>query len=253
MIIFKNKLILDCWIPAAIGMASAVAGHMMQRNAAEALQEDAQAFNSAEAQKNRDYQQNMYMNRYLYTMQDMYRAGLNPILAATQGGLSGGSIPQGSSATSGMNNVSMPDFASSAKNLTESEFAEEQAETEESKRSLNFSKATEAIANEYQARAQAGLATAQEKQAIKGIEKIEAEVEKLKQEAKTSAGLEEVYNMEKEKIDLMRQQLKNDMAKIEKMSKVYSNWGGQLIAYFNALFGEGRVTAPTISIVKGLR
>lgn len=49
--------------------------------------------NLAEARANREFQRHMYQNRYQYTVRDMKAAGLNPMLAATQG--VGGGMPQG--------------------------------------------------------------------------------------------------------------------------------------------------------------
>lgn len=46
-----------------------------------------------QARKQRDWQKKMYQHRYQYTMDDMRRAGLNPILAYRQG--VGGGVPSG--------------------------------------------------------------------------------------------------------------------------------------------------------------
>lgn len=48
-------------------------------------QEDAQAFNAAQAQENRDFQERMRATAYQATMKDMSQAGLNPILAYQKG------------------------------------------------------------------------------------------------------------------------------------------------------------------------
>lgn len=62
------------------------------------LLQEQNIFNSAEAQKNRDFQERMSNTAYQRAMQDMKTAGLNPILAYQQGGASS---PSGSSASSG--------------------------------------------------------------------------------------------------------------------------------------------------------
>lgn len=62
------------------------------------LQQDAQGFNASEAQKQRDFEKMMSDTAYQRAMQDMQKAGINPILAYSQGGAS---TPQGASASSG--------------------------------------------------------------------------------------------------------------------------------------------------------
>lgn len=55
-------------------------------------------FNREEAQKNRDWQERMSNTQYQRAMADMAKAGLNPILAYSQGGAG---VPGGASATVG--------------------------------------------------------------------------------------------------------------------------------------------------------
>lgn len=60
--------------------------------------EQTSAYNAAEAQKNRDWQEHMSNTAYQRAMSDMLAAGLNPILAYQQGGAS---TPAGSVASIG--------------------------------------------------------------------------------------------------------------------------------------------------------
>lgn len=63
---------------------------------AEGQQADANQFNSAQAQLNRDFQERMSNTSYQRGMADMREAGLNPMLAFSQGGAS---VPTGSQAS----------------------------------------------------------------------------------------------------------------------------------------------------------
>jgi len=88
------------------------------------LQSDSQAFNSreagisrefsaGEAEKNRQYQTEMSNSAYQRSIEDLKKAGLNPMLAYTNGGASSpsGSMGQSSQASSGMSHSSAPSGA----------------------------------------------------------------------------------------------------------------------------------------------
>lgn len=67
-------IVLQSWIGAAIAAGASLIGGMMNNSS-----------NSAQAEENRDFQEWSYKNRYQWTMQDMEKAGMNPIFAYQNG------------------------------------------------------------------------------------------------------------------------------------------------------------------------
>lgn len=85
------------WASRNSSLQAATANAVKQKN-----WEDTAAYNAAEALKNRQFQEYMSNTAYQRAMADMQLAGLNPILAANQGGAS---TPGGSTASVGLFNA----------------------------------------------------------------------------------------------------------------------------------------------------
>ena len=77
------------------GVGGLVGGLLGQSGARQQM-----AFNARQAQLNRDFQERMSSTAHQRAVADLRKAGLNPILSATQGGAS---TPSGSQASSGLN------------------------------------------------------------------------------------------------------------------------------------------------------
>lgn len=83
-------------IGALIGGAASLLGGWMNNQSASDRQQEAAAFNAAQAKENRDFQERMSNTAYQRGMADMKAAGLNPILAYQKGGASS---PSGATAS----------------------------------------------------------------------------------------------------------------------------------------------------------
>lgn len=107
----------------------------------------AQAFNAAEAQKNRDFEERMFKNRHQFEVADLEAAGLNKILSA------GGQPPLASGATA---SSPQPDYSAKDRSTRRYELGISSAKTA-SEILLNKSLAGKADAEADSARGTVGL------------------------------------------------------------------------------------------------
>lgn len=105
------------WAPIIGGVGGSIASGLFGMNSAESAMDQQLSNQRKLMDLQYRYQTNAYWNRYNWSVNDMRNAGLNPILAATQG--ISGNI-QGVSGQAGLAQASTPDFGSSFSNSARS-------------------------------------------------------------------------------------------------------------------------------------
>lgn len=234
--------VIDCWLPALIGAAAAIGGGMMSASSSRSAAEKAYGMSEHQADKARMWEEFMFRNKAQMEVADLKAAGLNPILAVSNGYHSGTipSAPVGQGFQAGMPSF---DLANSAKNVAESVKAESDAK-------LNAQKAQESIAKAGMLRAQQGLMTTQEKKewelynnAMKEFEILDKKVDLLDQDI-------QLTEKERERVGLVINTLQKQLEKLSKVSNVYKGPAGQFISYLNAILGTinvgGAITGAAV-------
>lgn len=150
---------------AAIGALGSIAGGLLSSSGASQNNSQMMQFNAQEAQRNRDWQERMSNTAYQRAMADMRAAGLNPILAYSQGGAS--SPSGGAASVSHLENTmeGLGKGVSSASQLgfriAELEQLKQTTETNKSQEQLNKDAATLNQANVLKANQEAATSASQ--------------------------------------------------------------------------------------------
>lgn len=159
------------WIGAGISALGNIAGGLIGSSGAADRNSQQMAFSMQEAQKNRDWQERMANTAYQRSMADMKAAGLNPILAYSQGGAA---TPGGAMATMDFENTmeSLGEGVSSAGQL-----ARNAADIANVKATTDNTKAQEAVNKETVALTKANAVKAAQETATSAAQAEKAKAE----------------------------------------------------------------------------
>lgn len=160
------------WIGAAITGAVSLYSAKKRNDAQKDVASDTNAFNAEEAQKNRDWQEKMSNTAHQRQIEDLRKAGLNPILSAQYGGAS---TPAGSTASGVMPLIE--DEWTPAINTGMQAY---QAQANVGQTYANINKIEQEVKN---LKSTQGLTEEQTRQVSNQILKIGAEIDKIKEES----------------------------------------------------------------------
>jgi len=224
---------------------------MNQQNAATAYDNSLAATREASA-----WSADQYAKRYQTTAKDMRSAGINPIMAAT-GGFSVGNAPQMSSAQSfqaapvqGVTS-SAKDFADTNRSVQEAKKVVQETEklVEETKRTM--AETANTMQDTLKKRAETGLATANERNAVQNFTNLQLQAAKTAEEirltieqtleAATKAGLnaaqkwqtitnEKKIEQETKNLRQQYQLMEAELKRLKGIDDVYGNEGGRALS-----------------------
>lgn len=217
-----------------------------------------------EAEKAWNREKTLYGERYQTTMDDMRKAGLNPILAASSGfnvGTGASShAPSISMAQAPMSSVGSgsgytPDYpqaGSSALKFAQAKTEGERQINLSSGTNKNLADAVRSLEEISLVRARVGHTTAQEQEALKRIKKIEVEIPQIvrrteeinehidllnsqkhltEKQSEVQDTLRKKYAIEEEKTKQMVKEIMYSLEQLENIANVYKGPGGQILTY----------------------
>jgi len=228
--------------PAILAGAKAALPKLLPALGSSALQLGTNLFSSGQANKNAanasalawERTQNAYKTRYQTTMQDMKKAGLNPILAA-QG--VGGAFPQ-ASASQTYQAAPTDSPASSVKQLSEAQNIQEDTKKKKGERALNIKKGKTEIAKQAQLRAQKRVADKQELQLVAQTGVLLNQHEKINREiTKIGADTDQTRALTKQ-LKINTQRLKLSLSRLKDISTVYESPVGLILTTIRETMGS---------------
>lgn len=178
--------------------------------------------NSADAYKR---QKAFYQNRYQWMMEDMQKAGLNPILAAGSAGFSTSGTP-----SVAMSTLPQTDYASSAKSYSEIEKINEEATTERVRQLKTMAEAYTEIWRRYQVRFDAMRTQAEETKLLTESQKNYKSMQELVSRTE----------LNQEQTELLRkniQVIQTSLNKLQNISDVYSHGASKILTILKEITG----------------
>lgn len=170
-------------------------------------------------------QKHFYQHRYQWMMDDMRKAGLNPILAAGSAGFSTGGTP-----TPQMSTLPQQDYASTAKSLAETGLAQEETRTEQVRQLKVMAEVKTEIERKFEVRNKAHQATAAEKQHLATIQNLWQQIHKMRDE-------QGILKVEKEVAMKRYEQLVYQLTELATVAEVYKHPAGQWLQVIKQIMG----------------